>query len=168
MQFYSGIALGLIMSRLYQEQYSEIAGNEGYLLVSKTLNALEQAVFNQEFENTEGAIVGFGIALSASFGDSRKDSRVHAELAHQKLFKMCKNIEENESSGLMAQVMYFSVAVATCGGFATECLNAAQTTECVQLLVDRLSSCPHVSDIMIRKVHMVTSLCLVRYNFSVL
>ena len=50
-QFNAAIGLGMLVAGLQQEKFSDIFGQDGYVLITKAKGALESAVYNEELQN---------------------------------------------------------------------------------------------------------------------
>eukprot|EP00112_Aurelia_sp_Birch-Aquarium-sp1_P004052 Seg1459.7 transcript_id=Seg1459.7/GoldUCD/mRNA.D3Y31 product=Focadhesin protein_id=Seg1459.7/GoldUCD/D3Y31 len=103
-QFNSALGLGMLVSRLQQERFSDVIGQDGYLLLSKAVHVLENTVYNEDLNNREGAVFGYGLALGATFTDSAKDSRVHASVAYKTLMQTVQDINAGETASLLQEV----------------------------------------------------------------
>ena len=50
-QFNSALGLGMLVSRLQQERFSDVIGQDGYLMLTKAIHVLENTVYNQDLNN---------------------------------------------------------------------------------------------------------------------
>jgi len=122
------LGLGLLLSRLYEEHFSDLCGKEGYLLMTTALDALENAALAQELENTEGACLGLGLALSFLCKESVVDSRVHVTNMYHKLMNLLD--EHNADLDQRLQSLCFSVSCVCVNAFHTGLLSADEAAEC--------------------------------------
>jgi len=122
------LGLGLFLSKLYEEHFSDVCGKEGYLLMTTALDALENAAMTSELENTEGACLGLGLAVSSLCKESLVDSRVHVTNLHNKLMDM---LNEQDDPDQKLQSLCFGVACVCVNAFHTGLLSADQAVECI-------------------------------------
>jgi len=127
-QMSCSLGLGLFLGRLYEEHFSDVCGKEGYLLMTTALDALENAAMTSELENTEGACLGVGLAVSSLCKESLVDSRVHVTNLYNKLMDM---LTEQDDPGQKLQSLCFAVACVCVNAFHTGLLSADQALECV-------------------------------------
>ncbi|XP_012925111.2 focadhesin [Heterocephalus glaber] len=85
MQIHMGLALGMFLSRLYEEKLSDISGQQMNLLLMKSLDALENCCFDTSLEYNTGCILGVGLVLSLMSHSSQTESRVHVAASLRKL-----------------------------------------------------------------------------------
>lgn len=156
MHFYCGLGFGLMLSRLYQEQLSEIIGGDGGNVMVRYLSLLQNIVFEQEELEKDGAIVGYGYAVSSLLShDSRKDSKVHGLACLEKLFLRCTSFGEEELATVTGQGFFFALAIVTQNAFACGGLGVEEVTKYLELLQQKISKAPQHSDLH----HAIGVLC---------
>ncbi|KAK3740115.1 hypothetical protein QZH41_012352, partial [Actinostola sp. cb2023] len=162
-QVHCSLGLGLLLSKLYEEHFSELAGNEGYMMMTTALDVLETAAFSCDLENTEvsckrppfttpcltsivvvykrsqllfrdGASLGIGLALSSLCKENIVDSRVHLLAMHQKLKSLLDNYNEEQNRAL--QTMSFSFSLVTSNAYHTGIITGEEANQCVSILQD--------------------------------
>ncbi|CAH3022453.1 unnamed protein product, partial [Porites evermanni] len=136
-QMTCSLGLGLFLSRLYEEHFSDLCGKEGYLLMTTALDALENAALEQKAENTEGACLGLGLALSFICKESVVDSRVHMTNMYNKLITM---LDDEHIEDQRLQSLCFSVALVCVNAFHTGLLSVDEAKNCadkIQKIADR-------------------------------
>ncbi|XP_029635511.1 focadhesin [Octopus sinensis] len=119
--FHNGLALGILISRLFEEHFVEVCGPKNMEEVWKSLEALEECALNDSFPSRSGCILGLTLALTSLCEDGKPESRRHLAEILDKLFSLLKN---TDSSSDIFQVLCF--AVATCSGsvFSANIINA--------------------------------------------
>ncbi|XP_032233940.2 focadhesin [Nematostella vectensis] len=131
-QVHCGLGLGLLLSKLYQEHYSDVAGQDGYMLVTTALDTLENAGFSTDLENTEGACLGMGVALSSLCHENIIDSRVHLNTIHQKLQGVLDEHLGDPDQRL--QTLCFNFALVTASLFEVGLISIEESLKCVNTL----------------------------------
>ena len=135
MQFHCGVGLGLLLSRLYQEQFSEISGICGHTIMLKSLNTLENILYDSTVLEKEGPIIGYGIAMSSLLShDVRKDSKVHAILAYEKLLHKCQELSEEDVNTVTGQAFCFALACVSMHAFGAATVDVNTIHECLDLI----------------------------------
>ena len=147
MQFYCGLALGMILSRLYQEQFFEIAGLDGSNSLLTALTVLQNGVFDDDIIEKEGAVIGYGLAISSMIShDSRKDSNVHGLMVHKKIMAVCSALNQEELSTIVGQAHCFALASVTLNAFVAQSIDIQTVHECFATLQQKVALCPQVGD----------------------
>ncbi|XP_068741397.1 focadhesin-like [Montipora capricornis] len=140
------LGLGLLLSKLYEEHFSDLCGKEGYLVMSKALDALEKAALAEDLENTEGASLGLGLALSFLCNENVVDSRVHVTNMYNTLMNMMDKHVADPDQRL--QALCFSVSCVCVNAFHTGLLSAEKAAMCadkIQDLSDKHPQCCGIS-----------------------
>ncbi|XP_077988625.1 focadhesin-like [Glandiceps talaboti] len=112
-QFHHGAGLGMVLSQLYQEHFSDVTGSEGTMATMKALDALERSCLSPGVENNNGSLLGLGLALSSLCGLGATASRVHVTSTHVKLMTLLEAWEEAEKSGIAIQTLCMCLAWVT-------------------------------------------------------
>ncbi|XP_044183101.1 focadhesin-like isoform X2 [Acropora millepora] len=128
LQMSCSLGLGLFLSKLYKEHFSDLCGKEGYLLMSKALDVLENAGLTMELENTEGAGLGLGIALSFLCNETIVDSRVHLTNMYDKLLRTLEKREADPDQRL--QTLCFSLSCVCVNAFHAGLLSPEEASRC--------------------------------------
>ncbi|XP_031566041.1 focadhesin-like [Actinia tenebrosa] len=134
-QNHCSLGLGLLLNKLYQEHFSELAGKEGYMIMATALDVLEGAALSADLENTEGACLGMGLALSALCRENIVDSRVHLLTMHQKLIALIQDYGQ-ETADQRLQSLSFSFSLVSVNAYHTGIISGEDATQCVLLLKD--------------------------------
>ncbi|XP_015773334.1 PREDICTED: LOW QUALITY PROTEIN: focadhesin-like [Acropora digitifera] len=128
LQMSCSLGLGLFLSKLYKEHFSDLCGKEGYLMMSKALDVLENAGLTMELENTEGAGLGLGIALSFLCNETIVDSRVHLTNMYDKLLRTLEKREADPDQRL--QTLCFSLSCVCVNAFHAGLLSPEEASRC--------------------------------------
>ncbi|XP_070543239.1 focadhesin-like [Ptychodera flava] len=123
-QFHCGLGLGSLLSRLYQEHFSEVTGNEGAMATMKALDVLEHSCLTPAIQNTNGCMLGLGLALSSLCGLGATHSRVHVTSTHAKLMALLEVWEDEEKSGISVQTLCMCLACVTVSACNSNYLSA--------------------------------------------
>ncbi|XP_053558634.1 LOW QUALITY PROTEIN: focadhesin [Bombina bombina] len=127
LQIHMGLAMGMFISRLYEEKVSDVSGQQMNLLMMKSLDALENCCFDSSLEYNMGCILGVGLVLSFMSQSSQTDCRVHVSATLRKLYGcLC---ESEEKSRTMQEVLAYSVACGTVSAFSAGIINAEEAEE---------------------------------------
>ncbi|XP_022783954.1 focadhesin-like isoform X5 [Stylophora pistillata] len=132
LQMSCSVGLGLFLSKLYEEHFSDAYGKEGYLLLSTALDVLEETAFSNDLDNTEGACLGVGLAASSLCKEGLIDSRVHVTNLYHKLVDSVN--EQCDDPDQKLQCLSYSVACVCVNAFHTSLLSADQALQCVDTI----------------------------------
>ncbi|GFR87186.1 focadhesin [Elysia marginata] len=120
LSFWNGLALGLLLGRLFEEHFSQRTGSKGMLAVWKALSTLETQCLSAETPSAdsnavsgpcvskwEGSVLGLASALCGLCKDGGTDARVHA-LSTLKKIEKC--LSETPEEGKIYEMLWYSVA----------------------------------------------------------
>ncbi|XP_041369730.1 focadhesin-like [Gigantopelta aegis] len=96
-QFYSGLALGMFLGRLFEEHFSNLGGTKGMVEVWKSLEILEDCCLATDLENRSGSLLGLGLAISGLCEEGKTDSRVHVASIQEKLMGLLDHTDVKQS-----------------------------------------------------------------------
>ncbi|XP_069782843.1 focadhesin isoform X2 [Narcine bancroftii] len=114
-QFHTGLAMGMFLSRLYEERMSDVSAQKMNLLLMKSLDALEKSCFDVNLDYNTGCILGVGLVLSLMSHNSQTESRVHVSVT---LGKLCASLDESlTQSRVLQEVLAYSVACVCISAF---------------------------------------------------
>uniref|UniRef100_A0A4W3IGH5 Focadhesin n=1 Tax=Callorhinchus milii TaxID=7868 RepID=A0A4W3IGH5_CALMI len=131
-QFHTGLATGMFLSRLYEERVSDVSGQKMNLLLMKSLDALEKCCFDTSLEYNTGAILGVGLVISLMSHSSQTESRVHVSIT---LDKLCNRLDESATeSRTLQEVLAYSVACVTVSAFNAGIKQANEVEEIMNKL----------------------------------
>ncbi|ELT97246.1 hypothetical protein CAPTEDRAFT_221086 [Capitella teleta] len=85
LHLHHGIGLGLVLARLFEERFVDVAGTQSMVSVWKAVYELENICFGT-YKNRQGSILGLGVALAAMCSEGRTDTKVHVSGVQEKLF----------------------------------------------------------------------------------
>ncbi|XP_035827605.1 focadhesin [Aplysia californica] len=112
--FCNGLALGVMLGRLFEEHFAEMTGTKGMLAVWKSLTALEDVCVSKTAENRPGCILGVGFAMSGLCSDGKTESRVHAVTFVEKLQNAWPEIPVEDNAFQCMCVALASTVAAMC------------------------------------------------------
>nr|KAG5694347.1 hypothetical protein BaRGS_035215 [Batillaria attramentaria] len=75
--FHTGLGLGMVLGRLFEEHFSDITGKKGMMEMWTSLGALEDCCFNTTQDNRVGCLLGMGMALTGLCSEGKTESRAH-------------------------------------------------------------------------------------------
>ncbi|KAM8793170.1 focadhesin [Eudromia elegans] len=131
-QIHMGLALGMFISRLYEEKVSDLPSQQMNLLLMKSLDALEDCCFDTSLEYNTGCILGVGLVLSLMSYNSNTESRVHVSAS---LRKLCNYLDSSETQSRWVQeVLAYSVACCCVSAFSVGIIEAAEAEEVMNKL----------------------------------
>ncbi|XP_067839406.1 focadhesin [Heptranchias perlo] len=131
-QFHTGLAMGMFLSRLYEERMNDVSGQKMNLLLMKSLDALEKCCFDTSLEYNTGCILGVGLVLSLMSHSSQTESRVHVSVT---LGKLCSSLDESMTqSRVLQEVLAYSVACVSVSAFNAGIIQANETEEIMNKL----------------------------------
>ncbi|XP_050400636.1 focadhesin isoform X2 [Patella vulgata] len=130
-QFYHGLASGMLLSRLFEEHFSDICGTKGMTEVWKALSLLEDCCLDSELENRNGALLGLGLCISGLCQDGKTDSRVHVINIQEKLMTLCKSTDTDDKS---YQAICVALACISGSAYDTNIIPTDQINLTVELL----------------------------------
>uniref|UniRef100_UPI00398F1918 focadhesin n=1 Tax=Pristiophorus japonicus TaxID=55135 RepID=UPI00398F1918 len=131
-QFHTGLAMGMFLSRLYEERMSDVSGQKMNLLLMKSLDALEKCCFDTSLEYNTGCILGVGLVLSLMSHSSQTESRVHVSVT---LGKLCSSLDESVTqSRVLQEVLAYSVACVSVSAFNAGIIQANEAEEIMSKL----------------------------------
>ena len=137
--WYCFIGWGLLLSRLSQEQFSELAGNDGRNAMLTSLNTMEEIVFKEEINEQAGPVIGYGLAISSLFTHAtQKDSKVHALFSYEKLLSKCTSFTAEDTAMLNNQAFCFALACTTMNAFVGGSISADDVQTCAELIQDKM------------------------------
>ncbi|XP_027059446.1 focadhesin-like [Pocillopora damicornis] len=145
LQMSCSVGLGLLLSKLHEEHFSDAYGKEGYPLMSTALDVLEETAFSYDLDNTEGACLGFGLVVSSLCKEGLADSRDHVTNLYHKLVDRLN--EQCKDPGQKLQCLSFSVACVCVYAFHTGLLSADQALQCIDNIQTLSSKHPEVCGI---------------------
>ncbi|KAH1168614.1 focadhesin [Mauremys mutica] len=131
-QIHIGLALGMFISRLFEEKVSDVSGQQMNLLLMKSLDALENCCFDTSLEYNTGCILGVGLVLSFMSHSSQTDSRVHVSAS---LKKLCNYLDDSEEQSRMFQeILAYSIACSCVSAFSMKIIEAVEAEEIMNKL----------------------------------
>ncbi|XP_078252166.1 focadhesin isoform X2 [Rhinoraja longicauda] len=114
-QFHTGLAMGMFLSRLHEERMSDVSAQKMNLLLMKSLDALEKCCFDMNLEYNTGCILGVGLVLSLMCHSSQTESRVHVSVT---LGKLCTSLDESlTQTRVLQEVLAYSIACVCISAF---------------------------------------------------
>ena len=137
-QAHCSVGLGIILQKLYKENISDSLGQEGNILLAKSVSTLERAALSPEFENTEGAILGLGLAMSSLSKEIETPAKIQS--IYSKMIGYFENVVHDQRRH---KVQELGCALAYCTGclFASECVETASVVIALQLLSKVVTTC---------------------------
>lgn len=148
--FYCLIGWGLLLSRLSQEQFAELAGCEGRTAMLTSLSMMEEIVFKDEANVQVGAVIGYGLAISSLFTHStQKDSKVHALLSYEKLLQKCTPYTPEDTAIPNKQGFCFALACTTMNAYLAGNVSADDVQSCAELIGEKIKGNPEACDLYI-------------------
>lgn len=96
--FHTGLGLGIMLGRLFEEHFADITGKEGMTAMWKSLGALEDSCFSTAIDNRTGCLLGLGFALTGLCTEGKTDSRVHVTICHEKLTTLLEQTSVDNNS----------------------------------------------------------------------
>uniref|UniRef100_A0A8C0HG69 Focadhesin n=1 Tax=Chelonoidis abingdonii TaxID=106734 RepID=A0A8C0HG69_CHEAB len=131
-QIHIGLALGMFISRLFEEKVSDVSGQQMNLLLMKSLDALEDCCFDTSLEYNTGCILGVGLVLSFMSHSSQTESRVHVSAS---LRKLCNYLDDSEEQSRMFQeILAYSIACSCISAFSMKIVEAVEAEEIMNKL----------------------------------
>ncbi|XP_042706486.1 focadhesin isoform X3 [Chrysemys picta bellii] len=131
-QIHIGLALGMFISRLFEEKVSDVSGQQINLLLMKSLDALEDCCFDTSLEYNTGCILGVGLVLSFMSHSSQTESRVHVSAS---LRKLCSYLDASEEQSRMFQeILAYSIACSCVSAFSMKIIEAVEAEEIMNKL----------------------------------
>uniref|UniRef100_A0A674K1R1 Focadhesin n=1 Tax=Terrapene triunguis TaxID=2587831 RepID=A0A674K1R1_9SAUR len=131
-QIHIGLALGMFISRLFEEKVSDVSGQQINLLLMKSLDALEDCCFDTSLEYNTGCILGVGLVLSFMSHSSQTESRVHVSAS---LRKLCSYLDASEEQSRMFQeILAYSIACSCISAFSMKIIEAVEAEEIMNKL----------------------------------
>ncbi|XP_030423608.1 focadhesin isoform X4 [Gopherus evgoodei] len=131
-QIHIGLALGMFISRLFEEKVSDVSGQQMNLLLMKSLDALEDCCFDTNLEYNTGCILGVGLVLSFMSHSSQTESRVHVSAS---LRKLCNYLDDSEEQSRMFQeILAYSIACSCVSAFSMKIIEAVEAEEIMNKL----------------------------------
>ncbi|XP_059825981.1 focadhesin isoform X1 [Hypanus sabinus] len=131
-QFHTGLAMGMFLSRLYEERMSDVSAQKMNLLLMKSLDALEKCCFDMNLEYNAGCILGVGLVLSLMSHSSQTESRVHVSVTFGKL---CTSLDESlTQSRVLQEVLAYSVACICVSAFKADIIQPNEAEEIMSKL----------------------------------
>uniref|UniRef100_A0A6I8R488 Focadhesin n=1 Tax=Xenopus tropicalis TaxID=8364 RepID=A0A6I8R488_XENTR len=125
LQIHMGLAVGMFISRLFEEKVSDVSGRQMNLLMMRSLDALESCCFDQSLEYNMGCILGVGLVLSFMCQSSQTDSQVHVSTTLRKFYMaLSEDKSRTEQEGLS-----YSLACGTVSAFSAGILSAEEAEE---------------------------------------
>ncbi|XP_041419597.1 focadhesin isoform X2 [Xenopus laevis] len=125
LQIHMGLAVGMFISRLFEEKVSDVSGRQLNLLMMRSLDALESCCFDQSLEYNMGCILGVGLVLSFMCQSSQTDSQVHVSTTLRKLYMALSE----DKSRTVQEVLSYSLACVTISAFSAGILGAEEAEE---------------------------------------
>ncbi|XP_064410837.1 focadhesin isoform X2 [Latimeria chalumnae] len=131
-QFHTGLAMGMFLSRLYEEKVSDVSSQKMNLLLMKSLDALESCCFDTSLEYNTGCILGVCLVLSLMSHSSQTESRVHVSVT---LNKLCNSLDESAfQSRMLQEILAYSVACVSISAFSVGIIQANEAEEIINKL----------------------------------
>ncbi|XP_069818133.1 focadhesin [Dendropsophus ebraccatus] len=127
LQVHIGLALGMFISRLCEEKFSDTSGQQMNLLIMKSLDSLESCCFDSSMEYNIGCILGVGLVLSFMSQNSQTDSRVHVSATLCKLYECLEN--SSDQSRAVQEVLSYAVAGVSVSAFSAGILGAEEAEQ---------------------------------------
>ncbi|XP_064607895.1 focadhesin-like isoform X2 [Liolophura sinensis] len=131
LQSYSGLGLGMLLARLFEEHFTDVGGTKGMTEVWKALDVLEQCCLQSTADHRQGSMLGLGVALGSLCADGRTDSRVHVLSLHDKLSAMLDSLSTNEDT---FQTCCVSLATLSSSAFSANILSSDNVTKVLEKL----------------------------------
>ncbi|XP_051875127.1 focadhesin isoform X2 [Pristis pectinata] len=131
-QFHTGLAMGMFLSRLHEERMSDVSAQKMNLLLMKSLDALEKCCFDMSLEYNTGCILGVGLVLSLMSHSSQTEARVHVSVT---LGKLCTSLDESlTQSRVLQEVLAYSVACVCISAFSAGIIQPNEAEEIMNKL----------------------------------
>ncbi|XP_050800058.1 focadhesin isoform X4 [Gopherus flavomarginatus] len=131
-QIHIGLALGMFISRLFEEKVSDVSGQQMNLLLMKSLDALEDCCFDTSLEYNTGCILGVGLVLSFMSHSSQTESRVHVSVS---LRKLCNYLDDSgEQSRMFQEILAYSITCSCVSAFSMKIIEAVEAEEIMNKL----------------------------------
>ena len=121
LQLYISLGYGLLLSKLYKEKFEDIVGEGNNKLLTTLAHKIEEIIFNNNIENKDGLIVGYGLTISSILAfDTNKNSQIFASNAHKKLVNLMESTTKENLSTLTTQAQLFSFSLITMYAYQAE------------------------------------------------
>lgn len=147
---YCFIGWGLLLSRLSQEQFTELSGNEGKNAILSSLDTFENIVFHDEASVHPGPIIGYGLAISSLLAHAtQKDSKVHALLSYEKILSKVTSFTKEDTAFIQSQAFCYVLACTTLNAFNGGCISATDVMSCAEMLHEKMQKDCQSSDLHI-------------------
>ncbi|XP_048359670.1 focadhesin isoform X2 [Sphaerodactylus townsendi] len=131
-QIHMGLALGMFISRLCEEKFSEVSGKQMNLLLMKSLDTLQECCFDTSLEYNTGCILGVGLVLSLMSHNSQTDARDRVSVS---LRKLCQYLDDAEyQSRTFQEILAYSVACVCVSAFSVGIIEGAEAEEIMNKL----------------------------------
>ncbi|KAH0628351.1 hypothetical protein JD844_009373, partial [Phrynosoma platyrhinos] len=131
-QIHMGLALGMFVSRLWEEKFSDISDKQMNPLLMKSLNALEDCCFDTSLEYNTGCILGVGLALSLMCHSNLTDSQDHISGT---LHKLCKYLDDAEDqSRTFQEILAYAISCVSISTFSIKIIEAVEAEEIMNKL----------------------------------
>ncbi|KAM9329744.1 focadhesin [Gastrophryne carolinensis] len=127
LQVHMGLALGMFLSRLCEEKFSDTSGQQMNLVIMKALDALESCCFEANQEYNIGCLLGVGLVLCFMSQSSQTDSQVHVSVTLRKLHECLEN--SADQSRVVQEVLSYSVACVSVSAFSAGIIGAEEAEE---------------------------------------
>ncbi|XP_054843090.1 focadhesin [Eublepharis macularius] len=123
-QIHMGLALGMFISRIYEEKVSDVSDKQMNLLLMKSLDTLEDCCFDTSLEYNTGCILGVGLVLSLMSHSSKTDARDHVSVS---LSKLCQYLDDAEyQSRTFQEILAYSVVCVCVSAFSVGIIEGAE------------------------------------------
>ncbi|CAH1796123.1 unnamed protein product, partial [Owenia fusiformis] len=145
LKFHHGLALGMLISKLFEEHFSNVTGSKGMLAVWKALDVLEDSCcFDTTIEGRSGAILGLGVALTTVCNDGKPDSRAHIHAVYSKLLLLMENTGHSDKT---FESVTFCVSIVTAVAYNVNILTQDIINSVVDTLYQNLIRNPQMSSL---------------------
>ncbi|XP_052794014.1 focadhesin-like [Mya arenaria] len=133
LQLIHGYGIGLLLSRLVQENFPDVAGSKGAIAVMTSLDKLEESCFS-DVEHRAGAMLGVREVLCSLCQEGKTDSRVHVVAT---LRKLQANLKGLDPSHAMFQPVCVVLSSVTGSAFITNTVDI-ETADTTCMLLQNL------------------------------
>eukprot|EP00794_Sanderia_malayensis_P009907 gene9907-10920_t len=142
MQFSCAVGLGLLVHHLHQKQFVTITGLQGYKLIRKAHDLLEQTCSNDLLQNRNGVAIGLSLSLGVMFSICSKENNHDSLHSWRKLFNAMVDLKSKEEAPEDFEGLLLSTAIPAVSGFCFGSLKADDVIKIIDLMASIVAEHP--------------------------